>query len=103
MAGGAPEGKAALHELQGHDPGKIWPLGAEMRLGRKRDENDIHIKGRSASRRMAIIRADQNGYTLYNLSPNNPAVVNGTPVAQQIVLRHGDLVQLGESQFKFEA
>jgi len=103
VAGGAPEGKAALHELQGHDPGKIWPLGAEMRLGRKRDENDIHIKGRSASRRMAIIRADQNGYTLYNLSPNNPAVVNGTPVAQQIVLRHGDLVQLGESQFKFEA
>jgi VWFA-related protein len=101
---GAPTGGAALHELQGHTPGKVWSLGAaEIRLGRKRDENDIHIKGRSASRRMGIIRVDQNGYTLYNLSPNNPAVVNGAPVPQQILLRNGDLIQLGESQFRFEA
>lgn len=98
-----PVRSAVLHEVEGNAPGKAWRLTtAEVSLGRKRDENDIHLKGRSASRRMAVIRASQEGYTLYNLSPNNPAVVNGTPVHQQKLLQNGDLIQMGESQFTFE-
>lgn len=94
---------AVLHEMEGHAPGKAWPLAtAEVRLGRKRDENDIHLKGRSASRRMGFIRFDHRGYSLYNLSPNNPAVVNGEPVPQQKLLQNGDVIQLGESKFRFE-
>ena len=96
-------GSALLHELQGNAPGQTWPLGAaEVRLGRKRDENDIHLKGRSASRRMAVIRAYESGHTLYSLSPNNPAIINGAPIAQQKILQNGDLIQLGESQFRYE-
>lgn len=102
LAAGAA-GTAALHELEGNAPGKVWPLTAtEVRLGRKRDENDIHLKGRSASRRMAFIRFDHRGYTLYSLSPNNPAQVNGESVPQQKLLQNGDIIQLGESRFRFE-
>jgi len=94
---------AVLHELLGNTPGQTWPLSAaEIKLGRKRDVNDIHLKGRSASRQMAVIRADQAGHTIYSLSPNNPVVINGTPIAQQQILKNGDLIQLGESQFRYE-
>ncbi len=94
---------AVLHELQGNAPGKTWRLTTpEIHLGRKRDESDIHLKGRTASRRMAVIRVEGVGYTLYSLSPNNPAMVNGTAVPQQKILQNGDIIQLGESQFRFE-
>ena len=93
-----------LREEQGDNPGQVWPLSAnEIRMGRKRDENDIPLKGLQASRRQAVIQSQANGPVISSLSPDNPILVNGTPVLQPQTLKVGDLIQGGESSFRVEA
>ncbi len=96
-------GQAFLRELEGLNPGKLWALSeTEVRLGRKRDENDIPLKGTSASRQQAAIRFYQGHYILYNLSQKHPILVNGSPVNQQQVLQPNDVLRAGESELRFE-
>ena len=95
-------GQAILHELEGLNPGKLWPLGPqEVRLGRKLDENDIILKGLKASRRHAILRLQQDQYLIESVSPNNPLLVNDETV-QQHILHPGDTIRLGETLLRFE-
>lgn len=103
VGAGVEPSSAVLVELTGLSPGKVWPLDAqEVRLGRSRKENDIILAGASASRRQALIRQVEGQVVLYNLSPHNPIRVNGEPVEQQRVLQPGDVLQAGESTFRFE-
>ena len=96
------QGAPSLTELVGLAPGTSWPLNLEeVRLGRKRDENEIPLMGMKASRRQAVIRNRGGACTLFSLNPENPAVVNGEPVPQK-QLEPGDVINLGESQFRFE-
>jgi Ca-activated chloride channel family protein len=98
----AKQGQAALHELEGLNPGKIWPLGSqEVRLGRKQDENDIILKGLKASRKHAVIHAQKGQYLIESINPNNPLLVNDEPV-QQHILRSGDMIRLGETLLQFK-
>jgi len=99
----APAG-AVLREVDGLNPGQVWalPPSGEVSLGRKREENDIPLKGPTASRRHAIIRMQEGRYILFNLRPNNPIYVNGNPVAQQCPLNPEDQLTAGESTFQFE-
>jgi VWFA-related protein len=100
---GLVRAKASLIEKEGISPGQVWPLTAdEVRLGRKRDENDIPLKGLKASRCHAIIRFEAEGYTLYSLNPENPTMLNGNPNSSQFLLHSGDRIQAGESIFIFE-
>ena len=95
--------KVFLRELEGLNPDQVWPLGAdEVRLGRKRDGNDVPLKGLSASRYHAVIRFDQNQYVIYCLNQNNPVIVNNIPIPQQYVLQPGDMIRLGETILTFE-
>jgi Ca-activated chloride channel homolog len=92
-----------LRELEGMNPGQIWPLGnVDVRLGRKREENDIPLQGLNASRRQAVIHFEQGQHILYVLNPTNPAMVNGAPVQSSRVLRPGDTLQLGETILRYE-
>lgn len=92
-----------LRELSGINPGQVWPLvQAETRLGRKANENDIPLKGTGASRHHAVIQYDGSQYTLSVLNPANPMLVNQKPVSSQAVLQIGDVLQAGESTFRFE-
>jgi len=85
------------------NPDQIWPLGiAELRLGRKRDENDIPLQGLSASRRHAVIRFEQGEYIIQGVSANNPVIVNNETISQSHILRAGDVIQLGETTLRFE-
>ena len=99
-----PAGRATLVEAQGLNPGQVWSLSpsSEIRLGRKRDENDIPLQGATASRRHALIRFQEGQYYLYNLKPENPLLVNGQSIAQQQILYSGDTIQAGESVFQFQ-
>ncbi|MFH1906306.1 MAG: VWA domain-containing protein [Chloroflexota bacterium] len=91
-----------LVELEGMNPQRTWPLSAgEIQLGRKRDENDIHLKGLSASRRHAVIRFQEGRHTIFSLNPGNPVYVNDSPVQQQ-ALGAGDVLRMGESIFRYE-
>ncbi len=95
--------KASLIEKEGMNPGAVWPLNnPETRLGRKRDENDIPLKGLQASRRQALIRLQPEGFVLILLSSENPMIVNGTPATGDTLLKNGDVLEAGESQFVFE-
>lgn len=96
-------GQAYLQEESGHSPGQVWPLGdGEMRLGRKRDENDLPLKGRRASRNHAIIRNQNGSYIIFSLNPQNPVVINDQPINQQHVLQPGDVIYAGETMLRFE-
>lgn len=96
--------QASLVEMRGLNPDQTWRLSRdhETTLGRKREDNDIPLKGQTASRRHALIRFQQGEYMLFNLRPENPILVNESPVTQQQILRSGDIIQAGESLFRFE-
>jgi uncharacterized protein YegL len=98
------DGGAVLHELQGLNPEYIWnlPESGDIALGRKRDENDIPLKGATASRHHAVIRCQEGVYYLFNQRPENPTLVNSNPVTQECALTPGDTIQAGESLFQFE-
>ena len=94
--------KLVLIEITGLNPGQEWPLsGGEIRLGRKRDENDIPLKGLSASRNHAVIKVRPDGCEISIIRSDNPIYINGKLVSKAI-LTPGDKVEVGESTFRFE-
>jgi hypothetical protein len=102
-AAAAPVGQPRLVESEGLSPGHVWPLGAaDVRLGRKRDENDIPLKGLNASRRHAYISLVAGQYVVHNLSPDNPVLVNDQAVQQKRTLKPGDVIRLGDTTLRFE-
>lgn len=95
-------GAAHLRELSGENPNQAWPLGAaEVRLGRKRDENDIPLAGKRASRHHAVIRYEGGQHVIYSLKPENPVIVNSRPTSQH-ALQPGDVIQLGDTTLRYE-
>jgi hypothetical protein len=74
----------------------------ELRLGRKRDENDLPLKGLSAARHQAVIRYQEGDYVIISLFPEKPALVNEIPAHPQAVLKSGDTLRLGETVLHFE-
>lgn len=93
-------GHLILQELQGLNPGSEWPLlDAELKFGRKREDNDIALQGRGASRRMAVIRKMGEDHIIYSLNPTNPIMINNHPISQQALLEPGDQIAMGESIF----
>ena len=104
VQGGKISQPVVLREVEGLQPGQVWELGAEeTKIGRKKNENDIQAAGRSASRRHALITQSEGHYVLHDLNPANPTYVNGQPVHGQQTLALGDMIRIGESEFKLEA
>ena len=104
MAAASGLSSASLRELDGLTPNQVWSLaGEQIRLGRKRDENDIPIKGLSASRQHAVIFRYGNQHVIASVKPENPAYVNDQPVLQQCTLQNGDLIRIGETILRYEA
>jgi pSer/pThr/pTyr-binding forkhead associated (FHA) protein len=99
---GAAPAEATLVEISGLNPGQSWrlPGGSEIRLGRKRDENDIPLMGAAASRRHAVIRGQGGGHVIYSQKSDNPVLVNNLP-ATQATLHPGDRLKLGDSEFEY--
>ncbi len=94
--------EAVLVEADGLQPGMEWNLDKNIiRLGRKMAENDIRLKGIDASRNHAVIERSKTGFCIRSLKPENPVIVNGENVEQRI-LQPGDMIQMGESIFRFE-
>ena len=92
-----------LREVQGQNPDTEWPLEQEeITLGRKQDENDIPLKGLSASREMAVIRRSEEGWVITSLNPQNPITINDISIPQQALLEAGDKIVMGESEFLVE-
>lgn len=89
--------QASLRELEGPNQGEVWQLGSQdVRLGRKRD-NDIQLRSPGASREQALIKYENGYHVLYNLSQENPPIINKVEVRQKAVLHPGDVIQFGRT------
>jgi hypothetical protein len=94
--------KAMLVEIEGLQPGHEWQLNKNLvYLGRKIAGNDIRLMGMDASRDHAVIERSRRGFCVRSQKPENPVLVNGEKVEERI-LQTGDVVQMGESIFRFE-
>lgn len=96
----APEspGKARLVNVYSRESVEL----SEQRVVIGRDEScDFVIPGMQVSRRHLSITAVQNGYLLRDESANG-TVVNGRRVAGTYLLGHGDLLEIGDEELRFE-
>ena len=94
---------AALIEKDGINPGQRWELFEnDVHLGRKKEDNDIPLKGLKASRHHAIISKKPEGYVINSLNPDNPLIINNIQAFGEILLSDGDMIQAGDSAFVFE-
>ena len=73
----------------------------EWVLGRDPDEVSIVLEDPMVSRRHVICRLTPEGYVLENLSSVNPATQNGKVITESVLLREGDILQIGSTFFRF--
>ncbi|NGX46069.1 MAG: Glycogen accumulation regulator GarA [Chlamydiae bacterium] len=73
----------------------------EWTLGRDPDTADIVLEDPMVSRRHVTIRLTPEGFILENLSSVNPATQNGMMVAEPVLLKEGDIIQIGSTFFHF--
>jgi pSer/pThr/pTyr-binding forkhead associated (FHA) protein len=82
--------------------GAVMPIpDGGLTIGRDPECHHV-IGGKDVSRRHAFIRASIQGYVLRDLSTNG-TYVNGKRVDGSQVLGMGDVVRIGDQQFRFEA
>jgi VWFA-related protein len=88
-----------LTEEDGVYPGRVWQFSQQqIRLGRKKDENDIPLAGINASRQQGLIIQTPTGWVMQSLKSDNPILMNGSAV-EQCQLHVGDRIQAGDSRF----
>ena len=75
--------------------------GNEWVLGRDPDETDQTLEDPMVSRKHVICRLTAEGYLLENLSAVNPATQNGLVITEPVLLREGDIIQIGSTFFRF--
>ncbi|NDD58769.1 MAG: EscD/YscD/HrpQ family type III secretion system inner membrane ring protein [Chlamydiae bacterium] len=73
----------------------------EWVLGRDPDEVSIVLEDPMVSRKHVICRYTPEGYVLENLSSVNPATQNGKVITEAVLLREGDILQIGSTFFRF--
>lgn len=93
--------KPAIILLHGDGREKeIRYVDKELIIGRDKSA-DIHVKVASISRQHAKVELNSNGVLcFYHLSKVNPSIVNQEVVRDSLVLKHGDIIQLGELLFE---
>lgn len=75
--------------------------GNEWILGRDPDEVAIVLEDPMVSRKHVICRLTAEGYILENLSSVNPVTQNGKVITEPVLLREGDILQIGSTFFRF--
>lgn len=73
----------------------------EWALGRDPDVSDVTLEDPMVSRKHVIIRITPEGFVLENLSSVNPAMQNGKVIAEPVMLREDDTIQIGGTFFRF--
>ncbi|MBS0629834.1 MAG: type III secretion system inner membrane ring subunit SctD [Verrucomicrobia bacterium] len=70
-------------------------------LGRDPETSDVLLEDPMVSRRHAIVRLTPEGFIFENLSTVNPATQNGMVIADPVLLKEGDILQIGSTFFNF--
>src|SRR5262245_47199678 len=71
-----------------------------LTIGRSR-ESDVCLPDQWLSRQHAEIKRAATGFTLKDLGSKNGTLLNGAPLREAHVLRHGDVITLGEHTLTF--
>src|SRR6266540_525458 len=90
------------YHLQNVRTGEIHSLNPNRTLIGLADHADVHTSD-TASYLAALIVRYPSGWTIHGLSENPAARCNGAPlrVGRQVTLRYGDLIEIGDEQFRF--
>jgi hypothetical protein len=83
----------------GSDRAVVISDGGVM-IGRDQD-SDLVVSGPEVSRRHGLVRRSMGGYVLTDVSRNG-TYVNGRRVRRARVLRAGDVIRIGQAEFRFE-
>jgi type III secretion system YscD/HrpQ family protein len=75
--------------------------GNEWTMGRDPDVSGIVLEDPMVSRKHVVCQLTPEGYLLDNLSAVNPATQNGKIIAEPVLLREGDIIQIGNTFFRF--
>jgi pSer/pThr/pTyr-binding forkhead associated (FHA) protein len=96
----APSG-ARLVVIKGPLEGEVFPINkGEFTIGRAEDR-DLTILDRAVSRKHCKIVLEDDGYYIVDEGSTNGTFVSGMRVARE-KLKNGDIIQVGESKFRFE-
>lgn len=74
--------------------GKKWTLDRDELLIGRAPECDVVVPDRQVSRYHARVRRSSSGYLLEDLASKNGTHLNGTPVAEPVLLHDGDVLQV---------
>ena len=99
-AAAAPEWSPELVRIDG-DRSITYALGRRTRIGRAAG-CELHIDSTSVSRHHALILAGTREAIIEDLNSTNGVILNGRKVTRQ-VLNDGDIVTIGEIQFRYVA
>ncbi len=75
--------------------------GDEWVIGRDPEEVTAVLEDPMVSRKHVICHLTAEGYVLENLSSVNPATQNGKVITEAVLLREGDILQIGSTFFRF--
>ncbi|MGK2859958.1 MAG: diguanylate cyclase [Thermoanaerobaculia bacterium] len=98
----ADQGPACLVVIYGPLLARRYMLEKEEQTIGRSDDSEIRIEDDSASRFHARLVVKDRRVTLVDLDSTNGTLVNEKPVSE-FELRDGDLIQIGETIFKFLA
>src|SRR5262245_58830875 len=99
MAAGAPRTHAILKLKFANRTRLIVFDTQDLSLGRA-SENDLSFEDPEMSRRHAVFKRSREGCAIEDMGTSNGTAVNGQTV-QRAVLKHGDIVKIGEVEITF--
>ncbi|MEO8291258.1 MAG: FHA domain-containing protein [Gaiellaceae bacterium] len=99
----AAGGRLAVERSKAVPAGKVFDAGpVPVTIGRSSD-NTIALDGDDfASGHHARIESQRDGVWILDLGSTNGTFVNGEPVNGRRQLREGDIVQIGDTELRFE-
>ena len=86
-----------------HNDGKRHPIGdARLKIGRS-TENSVQVIDGQASRYHAEVRYENGQHKIVDLDSTNGTLVNGNQIEKAHALSHGDIIRIGNTEFRYES
>mgnify|MGYP001039926115 CR=1 FL=1 len=92
----------SLGKLVEQESGQVFPLGFEVVTIGRHEDNIVVLPDPNVSRHHAEISHQGGRWAIRDLDSANGTYVNGESIRDPYVLRHGDVIRVGQSQFQVE-
>ena len=89
--------------VTGYDQGRVFPIPFGENVIGRADDATIRVRDRAVSRQQALLVRKGRDYVLEPItSAMNAAYVNGKRLKKPLLLRTGDVLEMGQSVLRFE-